>query len=361
MRGLYIHVPFCKSKCPYCHFYSETFFNVETVKKYFNACIEDIRGAADKFFDTVYIGGGTPSVIPAKALNGFVASLLKEISFGGREFTVEANPDSISEDFISFLKDSAVNRVSLGVQSFDDKTLKLLGRIHSAEDAYNAALKLKKTGKILNMDMIYDIPGIKAERFKETAATIADLFPEHVSAYSYSPEDRNYLEGFDEDETLFFYMENFFEKAGLMKYETSNFARAGKKSLHNSIYWAGEEYIGIGCASHSMLYAENGERIRYSRPADIKQYIENPASFDILERLDKATAAKETLITGLRTAEGVNIDLLEKRFGKLCKNLIDCINLLVENGMLKWKVKNILTSKKGASLLESLSSRLWRA
>lgn len=359
MRGLYVHIPFCKSKCPYCHFYSETSFNTQDIAEYFDSCLKDAANIENKSFDTIYLGGGTPSVIPARLLSKFIEDLLYTVRFGGAEFSVEANPESVTEDFLSFIKDSPVTRVSLGVQSFDDGALSLLGRIHKARDAEKACVNIKKTGADLNTDMIFDIPSVSPEIIINTAQTIISLDPSHVSAYSYSPEDRNYLNGFDSDKTMFFEIENFFQKNGFYKYETSNFSKKGKESLHNKIYWNGGEYIGIGASAHSMIYNDDGVRNRYSRPSDIKKYIENPQSYDIYEILSMNDAAKETVLTALRTSDGADFENIEKMFGKIDKNLVNNIDRFVKLGMLEWEGKCLKTTSKGAAVLDSLSASLW--
>lgn len=359
MRGLYIHLPFCNSKCPYCHFYSETDFDEHVIKKYFEACLIDLDSVVIKSFDTIYFGGGTPSAVPASLLQNFIEQILKKIQFSNKEFTIEANPESVSDDFITFINNSPITRVSLGVQSFDNNVLKLLGRIHSAKNGQDAAKKLKKTKASLNLDMIFDIPSIKKETIMETAEIIAGFEPDHVSAYSYSAEDRNYLAGFNMDDTLFFDIENFFNSKNILKYETSNFARTGKQSEHNKIYWTGDEYIGVGTSAHSMIYSENFERIRYSRKTDINEYITNPESFDIYEKLDAQTSIKESVTIGLRMTDGINLDKIEKNFGKINKNLINMINSFIDKGMLQCNGKNLQTTARGASVLDALSLSLW--
>lgn len=359
MRGLYVHLPFCNNKCPYCHFYSETAFDESVIKNYFEACLKELDSVAVKSFDTIYFGGGTPSVVHPALLADFIDRILKKIIFSNKEFTMEANPESVSDDFIKFVNSSPVTRISLGVQSFDDGVLNLLGRIHSAKKGRDAVEKIKKTKADLNLDMIFDIPGVRNETILKTAEAIAGFEPQHVSAYSYSADDRNYLTGFDTDNTLFFDIENFFNSKNILKYETSNFASPGKQSEHNKIYWAGDEYIGIGASAHSMIYSENFERIRYSRKNNIYEYISNPESYDIYEKLDLETTIKESVIIGLRMTDGINLDKIEKSFGKINKNLINIINSFIDRGMLQCNGKNLQTTSRGASVLDALSLSLW--
>lgn len=358
MRGLYVHIPFCKSKCPYCHFYSST-NGLDSAEACFKGCLQDIRAIKDKSFDTLYFGGGTPSAIPPMLLEKFIKEILSLVCFSGREFTIEANPESVDDEFIAFLKNSPITRVSLGVQSFDDTVLALLGRIHSGERAEKASVAIKKVGVDLNMDMIFDIPGVSHETIKSTAKKFLSINPDHISAYSYSSQDRDYLTGFDTDQTMFFEIEKLFTDNGFEKYETSNFSKKGSESLHNKIYWNGGEYLGVGPSAHSMIYDAFGCRIRYSRPASIDEYTKNPLDYDIYEKLDKQTAAKETIITALRTSFGADLEKIEKMFGKIDKNLINNIDRFVNLEMLKWEGKCLKTTSQGAAVLDSLSASLW--
>ncbi len=357
MRGLYVHLPFCRSKCPYCGFYSETEAE-DLMEPYLEACLESARALENKTFDTLYIGGGTPSSIPGVTLERFTERLLSAMDFRGTEFSVEANPESVTEDFAAFVKNCPVTRVSLGVQSLDDKTLKKLGRIHDGAEALKAAVRLLETGVSLNADIIFDIPGVSRKTVFDTAERLSALGPDHISAYSYSPEDTGYLPGFDTDESQYDDMEAFLSGKGYEKYEISNFARPGKECMHNMVYWTGGEYAGIGAGAHSMLYS-GGCRVRYSYPPDIERYIKEPLAAFQAEKLDAETAFKETVVFGLRMKKGVLMDEAEKRFGKIPSNLLNNINKYTEQGLLEWHSGYLRTTKRGASVLDYLSSCLW--
>lgn len=357
MRGLYIHIPFCASKCPYCAFYSETDRD-ELAGGYLDALLKEAAACVRKDFDTIYIGGGTPSSIPVYNLEKFIYKLLSEINFQGKEFSIEANPESVSDNFVNFIKNSPLSRVSLGVQSFNDEVLKLLGRIHDAARAEQCVIELMDTGKDVNIDIIYDIVNIEEKVIIKTLEKAVALSPAHISAYSYDPADTGYLPGFNTDNTMFEYVETFLSDHGYLKYETSNFAKAGKECNHNMLYWQGEEYIGLGASSHSMIYDKNGNRIRYSRPSDTASYINDPFQRDFEEILGAEEAAPEDIIFGLRMKKGVNMENIKKRFGKLNKNLLDNINKNILAGMLEWEKPYLRASSKGALVLDSLSRSL---
>lgn len=360
MRGLYIHLPFCKTKCRYCGFYSVTDAGDSFIKRYLDHTIEDLKNAGVDKFNTLYIGGGTPSHIPKPMLDEFIKTVLDNIEFKYDEFTIEANPESVDDEFLKIIDKYRINRVSLGAQSFNDLTLELLSRIHSAENTVSAYHKLRSLDIDINLDVIYDIPHTSKESILVSIENVIALNPEHISAYSYSSEDTGYLEGiFDSDNSQFIEIEELLEKHDYMKYETSNFAKAGKVSKHNMIYWNMDEYIGIGASAASMIYLD-GKRIRYKKSCDIERYMSNYDLLDEYEELDSKTAIYETVVFGLRLKNGVSLDDTEKRFGKIDDNLIKSINDFSEKGFLEWKDGKIRATKQGSVLLDSLSSLLWR-
>ncbi len=359
MVGLYIHIPFCNKKCPYCNFYSTTSFDKNLITAYFNACLQSLYHQNKKKFDTIYIGGGTPSSIPVNILSEFIDKILKYIDFSGYEFSIEANPESVTDDFISLSKNYNISRISLGVQSLNDEVLKLLGRIHTSRKALDVAEKILKSDINLNTDMIFDIPMVNKSVIFDTAKKLCSLNHSHISAYSYTPDDRDFLHGFDNDETQYEEIEEILLNYNFKKYEISNFAKDNKQSIHNIIYWDSDEYIGIGASAHSMIYSDTGLRLRYSFINDIHKYINNPYKYDFFEELDNEVSFKESVIIGLRMINGINILKLQKMFGKMPINLLNNINNYVSKGLLEWDTDYLRTTKKGQLLLESLSSALW--
>ncbi len=358
MRGLYIHIPFCNNLCPYCSFYSEVINDGNIKKAYIAALIKELSYIENKSFNTIYIGGGTPSSLSPELLELLLQNIDNIIDYKGDEFTIEANPESLSNDFINIIKNSSISRVSLGVQSFDDNVLKLLGRIHSAIDAEKAAYKVLNINKDLNMDLIYDIPYVDNTLSIKSLEKIISINPSHISAYSYDANDTHYLEGFNTDETLFLEVEEICEKNGYYKYETSNFACPGKESKHNSLYWQSMEYIGAGTSAHSMVFLEKNKRKRYNHKDNIKEYIKNPLNICNIEIISEEDALMEDIIFGLRMKKGVNIENIEKKFGKINNNLLNKIEEHIKNGLLIRDGVWLKTTQRGSMGLEWLSCSL---
>lgn len=359
MRGLYIHIPFCNSLCPYCNFYSEKNVDDDIKEKYVNALIKGISAVNNKTFDTVYIGGGTPSSLSYILLEKLIDNVAKIIDYKGIEWSIEANPESVDNSFISLIKSSPVSRISLGVQSFDDDVLRLLGRIHNGAKAYKASEQLLSTGRELNMDMIYDIPYTDNAKSISTLNKIISIHPHHISAYSYDCTDTGYLkEGVKEDETLFEEVEKICFENGYFKYETSNFALPGKESKHNCLYWQGEEYIGVGTSAHSMVLLEENKRKRYNHTDCINDYVKNPYHIDNEEIISSDDALLEDVIFGLRMKKGINLYNLEKKFGKIDKSLLNRIERNIKTGLLEKEEEWLKATKKGSLVLESLSCSL---
>lgn len=359
MRGLYIHIPFCNGLCPYCSFYSEKSADESIKEKYVDALITEISTLDNKQFDTIYIGGGTPSSLHYRILGKLVDNIIKLIDYQGAEWTIEANPESTDNNFLSLIKSSPISRVSLGVQSFDNDVLKLLGRLHNAEKAEQAAENILAAGKQLNMDMIYDIPYTDNKKSISTLNKIISIHPHHISAYSYDCADTGYLkEGVQEDETLFEEVESICFENGYYKYETSNFSLPDMHSRHNCLYWQGEEYTGIGAAAHSMVLLEENKRKRYNHGASIEEYIKNPYNTCNQEIISASDALLEDIIFGLRMKKGINLYNLEKKFGKINKSLLNRIEINIKNGLLEKDGIWLKTTQKGSLVLESLSCSL---
>ena len=359
MRGLYIHIPFCNSLCPYCNFYSEKNADDSIKEKYIDALTAEISSLDNKQFDTIYIGGGTPSSLHYRLLGKLIDNIIKFINYKGVEWTIEANPESTNNDFLSLIKSSPVSRVSLGVQSFDDNVLKLLGRLHTAAKAEQAAENILSAGKQLNMDMIYDIPYTDNQKSILTLNKIISIHPHHISAYSYDSADTLYLkDGVNDDETLFEEVEQICFENGYYKYETSNFSLPDMHSRHNCLYWQGEEYTGVGAAAHSMILLEENKRKRYNHGTSIEEYIKNPYNTCNQEIISAQDALLEDIIFGLRMKKGINLYNLEKKFGKINKSLLNKIETNINYGLLEKDGIWLKTTQKGSLVLESLSCSL---
>ena len=361
MRGLYIHIPFCETKCPYCSFYSYIEKNETVIEKYFSTLIKEIKNYNNLSFDTIYIGGGTPSSVNPKILDTFFNSLLKLIKYSGEEFTIEVNPNSFTKEFIDVIDRYNIDRISMGVQSFDNNVLKLLGRNHKADDIYKSLELIDLDRYKLNLDIIYDIPTVDDKIIFNTLSDIIKIDPSHISAYSYQHEDTGYLaESIDLDKTLFKDIENKLQENGYEKYEVSNFSKKRMESKHNMIYWNMNEYIGIGTSASSMYHTDNNIRIRYTNTADIDKYINGVENlekvFSDYEELGIDKQISESLIFGLRLKNGIDIDDVEKKYNKsLSESIVKNIDTLISKGLLTCQKRRLVATERGTEVLDALS------
>ena len=345
MLGLYIHVPFCVRKCPYCDFYSEK-FSREKCEKFAAAVVRNLRRYPEKF-DTVYFGGGTPALISGK-----ISEILREVRFSeDAEITVECNPDVINENVLAELKNAGVNRLSFGVQSLDESELAALGRLHGAESAKKAILLASALGfENISADLMLGVPKQTAKSLAETIDELCRLPITHVSAYLLkiepnTPFGKNPPEIPDEDGQAELYLAAVerLEKRGFRQYEISNFAKNGFESRHNLIYWRAEEYVGIGPAAHSYY---NGKR--FAVPRNLAEFLENDVQRELVtdENPDKY---EEKIMLGLRLREGISLDeRIEKRL-----RLVPREYFRVEHGRVSLTPSGFLVSNQIiAALLE---------
>lgn len=349
--GLYIHIPFCASKCAYCDFCSAP--ADDGVKRaYVDALIAEIRDSAECFggcADTVYIGGGTPSCLPRGEIKRISDAVFS--CFGGNiaEFTAEANPESFTEEKADEYAAAGITRVSLGVQSTDEGILRFLGRAHDLAQAEKAVREASSRFS-LNLDCMLGLPGQNAASAAEFTDFAASCGAEHISAYILKTEEGTPLadrvaRGLklpDEDECADMY-EAFFaaaRKRGFRRYETSNFAIPGAECRHNLKYWRMDDYIGVGPSAHGKI-----GMLRYYVPSDIKRYIECADKGVFVreneEILTPESAFDEYVMTGLRLDEGVDIAEGERRFGssfedRYGENVRKCSRYVcAENGFLR--------------------------
>ena len=330
--GLYIHVPFCKSRCIYCDFYSTT-CGYEKRKAYIEAVCQEITLRKEyldsSVLSSVYIGGGTPSVLMAEELKTLFATVAEHWQLSpDAEVTLEANPDDATPDYAKALAALPINRVSMGVQTFNDDMLRFLHRRHTAEQARLAVDNLLSAGiDNISIDLIYGIPNQTIDQWQSDLEQALALPVTHLSAYSLTYEEGTQLHHLreqgkvsevDEELSLQMYsllMENA-EVAGFRHYEISNFALPGYEARHNSGYWSGMHYLGLGPAAHSY----NGTSRQWNSP-DLQAYIH--AGGDTLgarlfsrEEITKRMQLEETLLTHLRTAAGLNLTAFACDFGQ---------------------------------------------
>jgi oxygen-independent coproporphyrinogen-3 oxidase len=328
--GVYIHVPFCKQKCNYCDFYSVK-WDDEWENKYIKAVIDEIKGykemMGDKYIvDTVFFGGGTPTIIKPSNLK----RILETISIVGdidknAEISMEANPNTLTDENLKQYKESGINRLSIGIQSLNDEILKKIGRIHNSKEALEAIDRAKKQGfENLNADAMFNIPGQTTLDIEDTLSKIMERGVKHISFYSlklekgtplYSMEQKNLITMPDEDEERNMYYKGriVMEKNNLFQYEISNFAMKGFQCKHNLKYWNQEEYIGIGPSAHSFMNS-----IRYSNPSDLKLYCknieENKLGRIIQEEMNEEGLMFEYIMLRLRLTEGLDSAEFKNKF-----------------------------------------------
>ena len=355
--GLYIHIPFCERKCNYCDFYS-AFYNKDTLGVYLSALKGEIKkwgGQLHRPIDTIYIGGGTPSLLGDEIISLLDCIRQNFSVLDDAEITVEANPSS-SGDFLEFAKQAGAKRLSIGVQSGRDDTLKILGRTHTALDAVNTVKAARDLGfDNISLDLMIALPDSNLQTLKKDIDFILSLNPEHVSSYILKIEQntafskkQNTLNLPDDDDTAeqYLYMCDAFEKNGYNHYEISNFARQHYESRHNTKYWVGDDYLGLGPAAHSCL---GGKRFYY--PRDLIGFIKNPQTvYD-----GESGGKQEALMLGLRLSRGVD---LSKIYGEIPEIIKSKINLLESAGYIKADLPQISLTNSGMLISNSIITEL---
>jgi len=363
--SIYVHIPFCLKKCRYCDFYSVP-YREELVDAYVRSVCAEIEERAGVvgglgLVTTVYVGGGTPSLLTAGQLEMILAKIHE--SFGiepGAEITVEVNPGTVDLEKMRSYRRLGVNRVSLGVQSFFDDVLRQLGRLHDSQDTSNAFDACVRAGfENINIDLIYGVPGQDSARWRVALNRAVELKPQHVSAYLLQPEPQTPLgrlvaagevKMLPEEEEAFQYEEtiDILTKAGYRHYELSNFAQPGYECRHNLNYWQGGEYLGIGAGAVSFF-----NRRRYENLPDAGVYTERLSRSEAplrteLEQLDEEGIIRERLVLGLRLIEGIDIKDLEEPlapdFYRLFGSSVDRLEKL---GLLEWRGSRLRLARRG--------------
>lgn len=332
MAGIYIHIPFCRKRCLYCGFFTGS-PDIPVRNKYIDAVLNELK---ERFSDltsaveTLYIGGGTPSLLTneetIKLFSG-IAKLCDEKYMPG-EITMEVNPEDVTPERAQLWKKCGVNRISLGIQTFDDNLLKIIGRRHSSADACRALEILKKYFDNISIDLMFGLPGESKSSFDSSLKKALEFSPHHISVYSLMFEERSAInlmhkrgeieEMPEEDyQELYIDMTRRLTENGYEHYEISNFAKPGYQSRHNSSYWHNIPYLGLGAGAHSY----DGKNMRKYNINDLKGYVErycNNASVQISEEeyLTNYDLAVEHIMTGLRCKEGINIGKYACRFGE---------------------------------------------
>lgn len=363
--GIYIHVPFCLSKCAYCDFYSLK--NVDTHgKAYTDKIISEINrwgGVLNNHpADTLYFGGGTPSLLKPQQIKAIIDSAKEQFSLNDAEITLEVNPGDDLTDFFKQVKKSGVNRISVGMQSANENELSILSRRHNAKQVASTVNAARAAGiNNVSLDIMLGIPGQTKNSLKQTVDFAIAQNPNHISAYLltlekgtplYNKRDSLNIPDDDEAGELYLYTCELLEKAGYIRYEISNFAKSGYESKHNNKYWQGNDYLGLGPAAHSLI---KGKRFYYER--DIEKYLSSPT--EIYD--GDGGGAEECLMLLLRLAAGVNLLDFAKRFNisdEKINRLIKKAELFNKNGLVTFNNNVIALTNKGAVLSNAVITEL---
>ena len=326
--GIYIHVPFCRSKCQYCDFYSLSVKDDKLMDGYLSAICAHIReaGALAPGYkvDTIYFGGGTPSFFGAEGMATILTTIRRNFDVDNNaEITFEANPDSVSDKLLSRLRAEGFNRVSLGIQTDDDEVLKKLGRPHSYAQAMSSFHRIRKAGfRNISVDLMYGLPGQTLSAWQSTLENVLTLNPEHISCYGLKLEPgtpmydyRDYAKLPDDDAQADMYLAavEILKSHGFRQYEISNFARKGLYSRHNMKYWTGGEYLGFGPSASSDFAGKRFTLVR-SLPAYIKGIREQGIIIDEVQEIPMRERAGEYLMMRLRTVSGISAEDYERMF-----------------------------------------------
>lgn len=361
MTGIYIHIPFCKTKCPYCDFYS---FKAENQQKdsYLKAvllCLSGYRDKIEGLVDTVYFGGGTPSVFGGDRISRVIGFIKENFSLtADAEITVECNPSSVDKKLATDLKAAGVNRISMGMQSAVDEERKSLGRLSGKAEVKEAILLFKAVGiDNISLDLMLGIPHQTKESLKESLDFATKSGATHLSAYMLKIEEgtpfaSKELPLPDEDEVCDLYLEtvSYLREKGFLQYEISNFAPEGFESRHNMRYWKCEEYLGVGPSAHSFL---GGKRFFF--PRDFNSFIKNPTPVYDGEGGDE----EEYIMLSLRLSRGIDFTLFEKRYNKTFpQNIIEKADKFRKAGLLTVDSKGIRLNEKGFLLSNTIIAEL---
>ena len=332
---LYLHMPFCVRKCAYCDFLSFP-TDQATQNRYAKRLMEDIDAMGKKYgeipVETIFIGGGTPSVPDSALIVEIMEHVRKAFHVAeDAEVSMEANPGTVTREKLTDYRRAGINRMSFGLQSANDRELKLLGRIHTWAEFLESFHLARECGFTnLNIDLMSALPGQTCESWKDTLKRVTDLDPEHISAYSLiiedgtpfgekygSEEGRKLLPDEDSEREMYHETKRFLRDCGYERYEISNYAKPGRECRHNIGYWTGVPYLGLGLGASSYM-----DGCRFTVNSDMKQYLEEkPGMFTDVEKLTKKDMEEEFFYVGLRMTAGVSLSEFEQRFGVSAKDV----------------------------------------
>ena len=372
MAGIYLHIPFCKTRCIYCDFYSTTRSELKT--RYVHALCHEL-GMRKEYLkgepiETIYFGGGTPSQLEEADFKRIFETIRENYGMEHcREITLEANPDDLSQEYLKMLSSLPFNRISMGIQTFDDTTLRLLKRRHNSQTAIEAVRRCREAGfQNISIDLIYGLPGETDQRWAQDLQQAVSLNVEHISAYHliyeegtplYKMLQQHSVSQVDEDSSLNFFstLIDTLSVAGYEHYEISNFCKPGMYSRHNTSYWQGVPYLGCGPSAHSF----DGDSREWN-VASLNQYlssVEQGQRQHETEQLDTQTRYNEYIITGLRTMWGISTEELKSKFGdRLWKYCLEQAKPYLENGKLELHNDRLKLTREGIFVSDGIMSDL---
>jgi oxygen-independent coproporphyrinogen-3 oxidase len=369
--GLYLHFPFCISKCPYCDFNSYQLKEDNQISSYVSALYQEINAYSQKLnksnITTIYLGGGTPTILSGVQIYNILEFCKDKFNIDkNAEITIEANPGTLDGEKLKLLIESGINRLSLGAQSFNNLLLDKLGRIHNTQDIIDSYSFAREIGfSNINIDIMFALPEQTTEDLQVTLKKAVSLKPDHLSLYNLTIKPgteyyENYKRGKlklpteDEEYDMYNWAINFLEESGFEHYEIANFARPYKRSMHNLIYWQNKPYLGIGAGAYSFI---KGYRyMNYENPARyIKEIISGKLPVDNGEKLSLRKRMIETIILGLRTKDGVGYKKFKTRFGVNLNDIFSKqVKKLVNLGLLQKDNYRIKLTKKGVFLANTV-------
>ena len=372
MSGIYIHIPFCKQACFYCDFHFST--SLKKKEDMIAALVKEIEirkvELGNTTIETIYFGGGTPSVLSTKEIETLIAAVYKNFRVvENPEITLEANPDDLSEEKIIELSNSPINRLSIGIQSFFEKDLKLMNRAHNSKEAKKCLEFATQYFANISVDLIYGIPDCTNQEWRENIQTALSFGVPHISSYALTVEPKTPLASFikkgiiknvddEKAQEQFHILIEELEKASFIHYETSNFGKEGFFSQNNSSYWLGKSYLGIGPSAHSFDGSQRSWNVRNN-----SKYINAIAESRLpieRETLSKTDRYNEYIMTGLRTIWGVSFDKIRNEFGdKYIEYLENHSKKHLQKDLLYLENQVLKTTKKGKFLSDGIASDLF--
>ena len=364
MAGIYIHIPFCKRKCTYCDFYTEV--SLQFIPQIVDSIVKEIEIRQEYLqkqpVKTIYFGGGTPSVLNKEQFSLIFESIYKHFEVNDdAEITLEANPDDLSAEYLASLQELPFNRISMGIQSFDDEDLKRINRRHSAEEARMAVRNAQNAGfHNISVDLIYGLPFQSLEAWKRQLEMALSLNVQHISAYGLTYEEgtalwkqreKGRVQPVDDEimNSMYLHLVETVTQNGFEAYEISNFAKPGFRSRHNTSYWRQEAYLGLGPSAHS--YDLQSRQWNVSSIKDYINAIENGNSFFEKEELSQREKFNDYVMVSLRTLEGIDLNYVENEFGKeFVIYCFDILNPFIDNKKVVQKNQHLALTPAGVMI-----------